>query len=283
MRSARCCARRMRWPRPRPPRTPAWSRSTRRVGGGWQAPCPTAGRDGGGGQGSRAFLRRTPQAPDNARVAAFPFRSHEDRAMSANDTADAKPAWTPHQPADRILSTLKTRGALGIPDIAKVLRRHGGGGAPADGQAAGRGPGRRREPAAPGAAGRRRSGGSRPSGHARFPDTHAEMTVQMISAVIQVFGEKGMDQLIGAREETMRSQLPRGPARRARHQGATRAAGRGAQPRGLHGRVPRRRRGRGLSLHREPLPDLHRGARLHGLLPQRAAALRRGARARRER
>ena len=42
--------------------------------------------------------------------------------MSANDTADAKTAWTPHQPADRILSTLKTRGALGIPDIAKVLQ-----------------------------------------------------------------------------------------------------------------------------------------------------------------
>ena len=34
---------------------------------------------------------------------------------------DAKPTWMPHQPADRILSTLKTRGALGIPDIAKVL------------------------------------------------------------------------------------------------------------------------------------------------------------------
>jgi hypothetical protein len=43
------------------------------------------------------------------------------------------------------------------------------------------------------------------AGHARFPDTHAEMTVQMISAVITVFGEKGMDQLIGAREEAMRA------------------------------------------------------------------------------
>ncbi|MGQ3000636.1 metalloregulator ArsR/SmtB family transcription factor [Variovorax sp.] len=124
--------------------------------------------------------------------------------MSANDTADAKPAWTPHQPADRILSTLKTRGALGIPDIAKVLqvtveavrqqmaKLQAEGLVDAESRSAGRG---------------------RPtqiwrltaSGHARFPDTHAEMTVQMISAVIQVFGEKGMDQLIGAREETMRS------------------------------------------------------------------------------
>lgn len=39
--------------------------------------------------------------------------------MSAPDAA--KPTWMPHQPADRILSTLKTRGALGIPDIARIL------------------------------------------------------------------------------------------------------------------------------------------------------------------
>jgi predicted ArsR family transcriptional regulator len=117
---------------------------------------------------------------------------------------DLKPAWTPHQPADRILSTLKTRGALGIPDIAKVLdvtveavrqqmvKLQSEGLVDAESRPAGRG---------------------RPTqiwrltgaGHARFPDTHAEMTVQMISAVITVFGEKGMDQLIGAREEAMRA------------------------------------------------------------------------------
>ena len=117
---------------------------------------------------------------------------------------DLKPAWTPHQPADRILSTLKTRGALGIPDIAKVLdvtveavrqqmvKLQSDGLVDAESRPAGRG---------------------RPTqiwrltgaGHARFPDTHAEMTVQMISAVITVFGEKGMDQLIGAREEAMRA------------------------------------------------------------------------------
>ena len=117
---------------------------------------------------------------------------------------DAKPAWMPHQPADRILSTLKTRGALGIPDMAKVLdvtveavrqqmaKLQAEGLVDAESRPAGRG---------------------RPTqiwrltgaGHARFPDTHAEMTVQMISAVIRVFGDKGMDQLIDAREETMRT------------------------------------------------------------------------------
>ena len=116
----------------------------------------------------------------------------------------AKPIWLPHQPADRILSTLKTRGALGIPDIAKVLgvtveavrqqmaKLESDGLVDAESRPSGRG---------------------RPTqiwrltgeGHKRFPDTHAEMTVQMISAVIRVFGDAGMDQLIAAREDIMRA------------------------------------------------------------------------------
>ena len=124
---------------------------------------------------------------------------------SAVATSDAKPAWMPsHPPADRILSTLKTRGTLGIPDIAKVLgvtveavrqqmtRLEADGLVDAESRPQGRG---------------------RPTqywrltgeGHKRFPDTHAEMTVQMISAVISVFGTQGMDQLIAAREDTMRA------------------------------------------------------------------------------
>jgi predicted ArsR family transcriptional regulator len=117
---------------------------------------------------------------------------------------DAKPTWMPHQPADRILSTLKTRGALGIPDIAKILNvtveavRQQMAKLEAEGLVD---------------AESRSSGRGRPTqiwrltgeGHKRFPDTHAEMTVQMISAVISVFGEKGMDQLIDAREATMRA------------------------------------------------------------------------------
>ena len=48
------------------------------------------------------------------------------------------------------------------------------------------------------------------AGHARFADTHAEMTVQMISAVIKVFGQKGMDQRISVREDTMRANYREG-------------------------------------------------------------------------
>jgi len=38
------------------------------------------------------------------------------------------------------------------------------------------------------------------AGHARFPDRHADLTLQLITQVRSLFGEAGMDQLITARE-----------------------------------------------------------------------------------
>jgi iron-sulfur cluster biosynthesis transcriptional regulator SufR len=38
-------------------------------------------------------------------------------------------------------------------------------------------------------------------GHARFPDSHAQVTVELLDGVRAVFGEEGLDRLIGAREE----------------------------------------------------------------------------------
>lgn len=43
-----------------------------------------------------------------------------------------------------------------------------------------------------------------PEGHERFPDSHSELTLELISAVRSVFGEAGLDRLIAAREETAR-------------------------------------------------------------------------------
>jgi predicted ArsR family transcriptional regulator len=44
------------------------------------------------------------------------------------------------------------------------------------------------------------------AGHARFPDRHSDLTVQMLQQVRQVFGEKGLNQIIAAREsETLNS------------------------------------------------------------------------------
>lgn len=38
-------------------------------------------------------------------------------------------------------------------------------------------------------------------GHARFPDTHGELTVSLIDGIRSVFGEAGLDRLIAARQE----------------------------------------------------------------------------------
>jgi predicted ArsR family transcriptional regulator len=38
------------------------------------------------------------------------------------------------------------------------------------------------------------------AGHARFPDRHSELTVQMLQQIRQLFGDKGLDQVITARE-----------------------------------------------------------------------------------
>ncbi|MFY0475562.1 helix-turn-helix transcriptional regulator [Achromobacter marplatensis] len=110
--------------------------------------------------------------------------------------------WMPHQPADRVLMTLKTRGPQSVAVIAKAMdltaeavrqqmtRLHADGLVDSESHSAGRG---------------------RPTqiwylteaGHGRFPDTHAEMTVQMIGAVRQVFGDEGVEKLIQVRETAM--------------------------------------------------------------------------------
>lgn len=41
-------------------------------------------------------------------------------------------------------------------------------------------------------------------GHARFPDTHSDLTVQLIDTVRQTFGEEAIDRLIDIREQKTR-------------------------------------------------------------------------------
>lgn len=43
-----------------------------------------------------------------------------------------------------------------------------------------------------------------PHGHARFPDTHAQLTVQLLSSVRDLLGQEALDTLIGARESQTR-------------------------------------------------------------------------------
>ncbi len=44
------------------------------------------------------------------------------------------------------------------------------------------------------------------AGHARFPDRHGELTVQLIEQVRTLFGEAGLDKLIAGREHSNESQ-----------------------------------------------------------------------------
>jgi predicted ArsR family transcriptional regulator len=43
------------------------------------------------------------------------------------------------------------------------------------------------------------------AGNRRFPDTHAQLTVQLIGSIRQLFGEEGLDRLIGQREVEARA------------------------------------------------------------------------------
>ncbi|SAL19416.1 hypothetical protein AWB69_01200 [Caballeronia udeis] len=43
------------------------------------------------------------------------------------------------------------------------------------------------------------------AGNRRFPDTHAQLTVQLIGSIRQIFGEDGMDRLIAQREADSRA------------------------------------------------------------------------------
>ncbi len=103
---------------------------------------------------------------------------------------------------DRILFELKTRGPTGIRDLAarigitrQAARAHLQKLAIEDlvGHST-----------SPGGVGRPRQSWSLTSaGHARFPDTHAQMTVELIEAVRGEFGEVGLARLIGRREKAM--------------------------------------------------------------------------------
>jgi predicted ArsR family transcriptional regulator len=107
--------------------------------------------------------------------------------------------------ADRIMFQLKTRGPAPIRDLAARLgitrqatRDH------LEKLAAA---GLTEHATAPGGVGRPRQTWSLTAqGHARFPDTHAQMTVELIAAIRSEFGEAGLDRLVGRRAQAMAAQ-----------------------------------------------------------------------------
>ena len=115
------------------------------------------------------------------------------------------------------------------------------------------------------------------AGNRRFPDTHAQMTVQLIGSIRQLFGEDGLDKLVAQRESEAARAVPAGLRRRQRA-GAAGTVGRDPHRRRLHG--AHRGRCAGLAADRGPLPHLRRSAHLPGLLPLRAATVQRDRRSR---
>ncbi len=119
-----------------------------------------------------------------------------------DETAGAAPS-----PASRILTWLKTHGEQCVKDIAQALSltpeavRQQMAKLHAEGLVSD-------APSPP------RSGRGRPTqvwrltgaGHARFRDSHAEMTVQIFDAVRASFGAEGLDKVMAARESSIRQQ-----------------------------------------------------------------------------
>jgi predicted ArsR family transcriptional regulator len=110
--------------------------------------------------------------------------------------------------ADEILFQLKTRGSASTRDLAGRIR--------ITRQAARvhleklEGGGMVEHATAPGRVGRPGQVWSlTASGHGRFPDTHAQMTVELIEAVRGEFGEPGLARLVGRREQAMAANYER--------------------------------------------------------------------------
>jgi predicted ArsR family transcriptional regulator len=104
--------------------------------------------------------------------------------------------------SDRLLYTLKSRGPLGTAPLARALgitevgvrqhlaKLHGEGLVAFDDRA--------------GEVGRpKRMWRLTAKGHGRFPDTHGDLTVSLIESIRSVFGEAGLDRLIGARQKAI--------------------------------------------------------------------------------
>ncbi|MES2027094.1 MAG: metalloregulator ArsR/SmtB family transcription factor [Pseudomonadota bacterium] len=109
------------------------------------------------------------------------------------------------QTADRILFFIKTKGPTSTADLARALdmtaeaARQQVQKLMTAGLIAGR------QEAASGVGRPRQSWVLTDAGNARFPDAHAQLTVQLIGSVRQLFGEEGLERLITQREAETRT------------------------------------------------------------------------------
>ncbi|QDD63844.1 HTH domain-containing protein [Herbaspirillum seropedicae] len=122
------------------------------------------------------------------------------------DQAIQNPTAASPSTADRILLRLKTRGPASASELAGELAMSAEAARQQIQKLAGDGLISSRQAAAARAGRPRQDWELTAAGHARFPDTHAQLTVQLIGSIRQLFGQAGLDKLIEQREVQMRAE-----------------------------------------------------------------------------
>lgn len=130
--------------------------------------------------------------------------------LENEDATRATQATAGPSTPERILLRIKTRGPASTAELASELdmtaeaARQQVQKLVAEGLLAGH-----QESTAPRAGRPRQNWALTAAGHARFPDTHAQLTVQLIGSIRQLFGEAGLDKLVTQREDEMRADYTR--------------------------------------------------------------------------
>lgn len=109
------------------------------------------------------------------------------------------------QTTERILYFIKTKGPVSTATLAKTLDMTGEAARQQVQKLVAAGLIEGRQEAQAGAGRPRQNWVLTEAGNARFPDTHAQLTIKLIGSVRQLFGEAGLDKLISQREEESRS------------------------------------------------------------------------------
>lgn len=114
-------------------------------------------------------------------------------------------AAAPAPSTQRILYFVKSRGPVSTATLAKALEMTGEAARQHVQKLVAAGLLEGRQEAQAGAGRPRQNWVLTAAGHARFPDTHAQLTVKLIGSVRDLFGQDGLDKLIAQREQESRA------------------------------------------------------------------------------
>ena len=114
-------------------------------------------------------------------------------------------AAAPAPSTQRILYFVKSRGPVSTATLAKALEMTGEAARQHVQKLVAAGLIEGRQEAQAGAGRPRQNWVLTAAGHARFPDTHAQLTVKLIGSVRDLFGQDGLDKLIAQREQESRA------------------------------------------------------------------------------